>query len=79
MRGNWAEVSRLAKSHASLCVEPVDAQGNSARPEPVEGRNMAGGRPMGHDAYEEKQIQAIRAVPVHPSTGSGRTEVEVEK
>jgi hypothetical protein len=39
---------------------------------------------MGHDAYEEKQIQAIRAVPVHPSIirqahDSGRTEVEVEK
>jgi hypothetical protein len=56
----------------------------AVRPEPVEGRNMTGGRPMGHDAYEEKQIQAIRAVPVHPSIirqahDSGRTEVEVEK
>jgi putative endonuclease len=113
MRGDWAEVSRLAKSHASVGVEPIDPQGNSAhpgsvdaalpkpceatrpgsvevpfpltvRPEPVEGRNLAGGRPIEHKAHKDIQIQAIRAVPVHPSIirqahDSGRTEDEVEK
>ena len=37
MRGDWTEVSRLAKSHASVRTEPVEAHSNTVRPELVEG------------------------------------------
>ena len=63
MRGDWAEVSRLAKS------TPV-------RPEPVEGPELS-------PTVRTEHIATVRPEPVeghknsvHPSTSSGRTEVE---
>ena len=51
----------------------------TVQPEPVEGRNVAEGRPSEHHGNQCTAIQAVRAVPVHPSTCSGRTEGGVEK
>ena len=67
MRGDWSEVSRLAKSsnpvRPELVVRPFDKltahhdrNGDSVRPELVEGQEPS----------------------VHPSTSSGRTEGEVQ-
>lgn len=47
------------------------------RPEPVEGRNVEKGRPSEHHGDHCTATQIVRAVPVHPSTSSGRTEVGV--
>lgn len=123
MRGDWAEVSRLAKPRTRVATAPPEVvpehdvtgpapsvcpksktdrpiedwnqsgrpQGTSApnptkpestppvRPEPVEGRNVAEGRPLEHHGDQCTATQAVRAVPVHPSTSSGRTEGGVEK
>jgi predicted GIY-YIG superfamily endonuclease len=51
MQGNWAEVSRLAKSRTTVRPEPGACQ-------TVEGQSPAS---------------------VHPSTSSGRTEIEVSR
>lgn len=64
MRGDWTEVSRLAKSSTPVCAEPVVRQAHhdripaTVRPEPVEGQSQAS---------------------VHPSTSSGRTVDEVAR
>jgi predicted GIY-YIG superfamily endonuclease len=69
MRGDWAEVSRLAKSKTAHqeTVRPEPVEGQSAvRPEPVEGRKPA--IPVRPEPVEG------RAPSVHPSTSSGRTD-----
>lgn len=58
MRGDWAEVSRLAKSNTPVRRKPIDA----VRPE-LEGTNGT------QDRYVEGQEPSV-----HPSTSSGRTE-----
>jgi len=59
MRGDWAEVSRLAKSPNTVRPEPF----GTIRPELVEGTNSA------QDMLAEGQEPSV-----HPSTSSGRTE-----
>lgn len=64
MRGDWAEVSRLAKSK-SVRAESAEAQSENAttvRPELVEGQQLKPG-------VIEGQCPSI-----HPSTSSGRTD-----
>jgi hypothetical protein len=56
----------------------------TVRPERVEGRNVAEGRPSGDHGDQSTQSQAVRAVPVHPSIirqahDSERTEDEVAR
>jgi len=87
MRADWAEVSRLAKQRTrcatanSELVEEyvVPSPTPTVRPEHIEGRNLAEGRLSEHHGYQSTPTQAVRAVPVHPSTCSGRTEGGVEK
>lgn len=59
MRGDWSEVSRLAKSSTPVRPEPVEGQELSTpvHPELRAGRAVEGQEPS-----------------VHPSTSSGRTE-----
>lgn len=63
MRGDWAEVSRLA--HSAVRPEPVEGRlpksNTPVRPEPVEG------------CVPKSDVQP-RAPSAHPSTSSGRTE-----
>jgi predicted GIY-YIG superfamily endonuclease len=62
MRGDWAEVSRLAKSK-TVRPEPVEGRKpeSPVRPEPVEGQTT---------------LIKIGEPSVHPSTSSGRTDGE---
>ena len=46
----------------------------TVRPERVEGRNLAEGRLSEQNGDQFMPTQAVRAVPVHPSTCSGRTD-----
>jgi 4'-phosphopantetheinyl transferase EntD len=46
----------------------------TVRPEHVEGRNVAEGRLSEQNGDQSTPTQAVRAVPVHPSTRSGRTD-----
>jgi len=70
MRGDWAEVSRLAQSIHADPANPAPSatparsapSAPSVRPEPVEGRSS--------NTLESDSAS------VHPSTGSGRTEGE---
>ncbi|MGK2942432.1 MAG: GIY-YIG nuclease family protein [Immundisolibacter sp.] len=87
MRGDWAEVSRLARS-APVRPEPVEAPTSPVRPEPVEGpappispepieRSTPPVRPEPVEGPIENHLQGPvqgHAPPVHPSTSSGRTE-----
>jgi predicted GIY-YIG superfamily endonuclease len=76
MRGDWAEVSRLA--HSAKSIRP--GLHTPVRPEPVEGRSTDDSNPL--DKSQEILIEGHstslsndRCAPsVHPSTGSGRTE-----
>ncbi len=75
MRGDWAEVSRLAKSSTSVRPESFDVAQESpvekpatttpARPELVEGPTTTSPKPSG---------SAQGGLADHPSTSSGRTE-----
>jgi putative endonuclease len=72
MRGDWTEVSRLAKSHTSDRAEPVEGPcPHSVSPEPC-------------DAVRPEPVEGPSASSIHPSTvrqahGSGRTEDEVAR
>ena len=75
MRGDWAEVSRLAKSKTVRpesfdCAQDRFVEGRDpatpVRPEPIEGREPA--TPVRPELVEG------RAASVHPSTSSGRTD-----
>ena len=82
MRGDWAEVSRLAKSSTPVCPEPVEGQGSSnpVRAEPVEGQGSS--NPVRAEPVEgQGSSNPVRAELVegqggsdHGSTGSPRAE-----
>jgi predicted GIY-YIG superfamily endonuclease len=66
MRGDWAEVSRLAKSSTPVRAEPgacltVEAHSNSVRPEPVEGLISTTVRP---EPVEGPAPTSVRPEPV---------------
>ncbi len=64
MRGDWAEVSRLAKSAHSELAEGVI---NVVRPEPVEEQKS-------FVTSVRSELVEEQGSSVHPSTSSGRTE-----
>ena len=75
MRGDWAEVSRLARS-VPVRPEPVEAPTPPARPEPVEDHTLPVRPELVEGPIENPLPDPVQghAPPVHPSTGSGRTE-----
>jgi len=89
MRSDWGEVSRLAKSRASVRAEPVEAHSNSVysesptpvRPEPVVRQAHHDRNPI---PVRPELVEGPSPASVHPSTvrqahGSGRTENEVAR
>ena len=84
MRGDWAEVSRLAKSK-SVQAELVEAKAEhsaTVHPEPAEGqahhdRRTSAVRPELVEGQEQTPVFIEAQWPsIHPSTSSGRTDGE---
>jgi predicted GIY-YIG superfamily endonuclease len=73
LRGDWAEVSRLAKSSHSVRPEPVEGRKPTppVRPEPVEGQKPT--PPVRPEPVEGREPS------IHGSTSSPRTEGEVPR
>ena len=69
---DWNQSVRPQRASAPIPAKPESTP--TVRPEPVEGRNVAKGRPSEHHGDHCTATQIVRAVPVHPSTSSGRTE-----